>query len=197
MTINEELLFAKAEIKHYKANQRIFCEDDPPFYYYQIIKGKIKMNNYREEGKEFIHNIFSDGQSFGEYVLFSKNVYPTNAETMVASSVFRLKKENFFELIKQDFGLCSELIECLCERTYHKHVLQSSLTAQNPAAKIEGLLAYLKKFENNKGLYTFQVPLTRQQIANLTGLCVETVIRTTKKLWEDKVIEIRGRKIFY
>jgi len=43
----------------------------------------------------------------------------------------------------------------------------------------------------------FEVPFTRQQIANMTGLRVETVIRAVKKMQHDKVLKIEGGKIFY
>jgi len=55
---------------------------------------------------------------------------------------------------------------------------------------------YLKgNNDNNK--YSFQIPLTRQQLANLTGLRVETVIRTIKKMHNAHLIKVQNRKIFY
>lgn len=42
----------------------------------------------------------------------------------------------------------------------------------------------------------YEVSLTRQQLADLTGLRVETVIRTIKNLATKKKLEIINRKIF-
>ena len=56
------------------------------------------------------------------------------------------------------------------------------------------LLTYLKKDSNISGKY--EVSLTRQQLADLTGLRVETVIRTIKNLATKKKLEILNRKIF-
>ena len=42
---------------------------------------------------------------------------------------------------------------------------------------------------------TAHIPLTRQQIAGLTGLRVETVIRTIKKLEEKGKLELDSHKI--
>lgn len=55
-----------------------------------------------------------------------------------------------------------------------------NLAAADPKNKIQAILNILKRDDNHKK-YSFQVPLTRQQIANLTGLRVETVIKTIKK----------------
>ncbi len=72
-----------------------------------------------------------------------------------------------------------------------------TLISQDPESKVEGILNYLKLNSDYKSQYSYEVPLTRQQIANLTGLRVETVIRTVKKLENRKKIVIRNRKIYY
>ncbi|MBO6183854.1 MAG: helix-turn-helix domain-containing protein, partial [Chryseobacterium sp.] len=59
------------------------------------------------------------------------------------------------------------------------------------------LMDYMKSFECPKKRFTFQIPLTRQQMANLTGLCVETVIRTLKKMERDGKLLIENGKILY
>ncbi|MBN9337629.1 MAG: winged helix-turn-helix domain-containing protein, partial [Chryseobacterium sp.] len=45
--------------------------------------------------------------------------------------------------------------------------------------------------------FSFQIPLTRQQMASLTGLRVETTIRTLKSMEKDNIVKIRNRKILY
>ncbi|WP_312900994.1 cyclic nucleotide-binding domain-containing protein, partial [Chryseobacterium taichungense] len=58
MNIDPEILYKfGAEKKSYKQDEIIYREGDYAAFYYQIIKGKIKLNSYNEEGKEFIHNI--------------------------------------------------------------------------------------------------------------------------------------------
>jgi CRP-like cAMP-binding protein len=39
------------------------------------------------------------------------------------------------------------------------------------------------------------IPFTRQQLADMTGLRVETVIRTVKKMEKDGKLKIEGHKI--
>ncbi len=58
------------------------------------------------------------------------------------------------------------------------------------------LLNYLKK-EGSSSTKSdkYQVPFTRQQIADMTGLRVETVIRAVKKLEDDGKLKIVGHKI--
>jgi CRP-like cAMP-binding protein len=56
---------------------------------------------------------------------------------------------------------------------------------------------YLKSFQKEQAPYSFLVPLTRQQMAGLTGLCVETAIRTIKVMERNKILKIKDRKILY
>lgn len=96
MVIDENILHsAGAEVRDYKPAENIFCEGDTPNYYYQIIKGEVKLNNYNEEGKEFIQNILTEGQSCGEAILFIDKPYPMNAEALTECSILRLHKSIF------------------------------------------------------------------------------------------------------
>lgn len=45
--------------------------------------------------------------------------------------------------------------------------------------------------------HSFLVPYTRQQIADLIGLRVETVIRTIKKMETENLLLIDHSKIYY
>ena len=51
--------------------------------------------------------------------------------------------------------------------------------------------------KKNKGGAPELVPFTRQEIANFTGLRVETVIRALGKMHVEKKIEIKNHKIYY
>lgn len=56
---------------------------------------------------------------------------------------------------------------------------------------------YYREYSHQKGKYTYEVLLTRQQIANLTGLRVETVIRAVKKIEHENALRLEGRQILY
>ena len=57
--INEELLLEfGAQLKKYAKSDMIFNENESAKYYYQIKEGIVKMNNYNDDGKEFIQGIF-------------------------------------------------------------------------------------------------------------------------------------------
>lgn len=56
--------------------------------------------------------------------------------------------------------------------------MASEISSQKPEHRIIRILDYLKNYVHKKEeKFSFKVDLTRQQIADLTGLSVETVIR--------------------
>jgi len=197
MIIDSLLISFGVETRTYHTGEIIFHEEELPSHYYQIKKGKIKLNNYTEDGKEFIQNIFSDGHSFGESLLFVDRPYPMNAVAIEDSVIYKMPKQNFLDLIKSNPEISLNIYECLAERMYYKYIMLYNLSFQNPVGKLKLLMDYLKSYHEDKTLYSFQIPLTRQQLASLTGLRVETVIRTIKQMEKDQTVKIEKRKIYY
>ncbi|MFZ4928574.1 Crp/Fnr family transcriptional regulator [Chryseobacterium sp. Mn2064] len=197
MNIDEDLLYSfGAEDRIYKPKETIFKEGDHTLFYFQITKGKVKLNNYNEDGKEFIHNILKKNQSFGDPLLFLEHPYPMNAICIEGSEIIRLPKSSFIEMLKENPELSLEMNACFSQQVYYKLVMMQSLASQNPSQRLKGLLDYLKSF-HEESCGSFQVEFTRQELANLVGLRVETVIRTLKKMEKEGHIKLENRKIFY
>ncbi|MBV8327747.1 Crp/Fnr family transcriptional regulator [Chryseobacterium sp.] len=197
MIISEDLLLAYgANYETFNTHDTIFLEGNLPKYYFQITHGIVELNNYHEDGKEFIQNILSDGQSFGESFLFDDKAYPTNATAKTPCTIIKLAKSDFFNLLNQNSEVSSRMFKCLADRLYYKYVMLFNVSSPDPMLKIKTVMDCLKGNDDNSK-YSFQVPLTRQQLANLTGLRVETVIRTIKKMHNSNLLKLEKRKIFY
>lgn len=198
MIIEENLLYSiGASAMSFSAGESIFSEGDWPAFYYQIIKGEVKLNNYNEEGKETIQIIIEDGQSIGESLLFMEKFYPMNAVAITECEVVRLSRKAFLDLLREDAELSYEMNKCLSQRLYFKLVMTQNLSSQSPMVKLLALMDYLKSFAIDQKQYSFKIPLTRQQMAGLTGLCVETTIRTIKGMERAMILKIQDRKIMY
>ncbi|ASK29166.1 Crp/Fnr family transcriptional regulator [Chryseobacterium sp. T16E-39] len=198
MNIDQELLYAfGAENKTYKRGELVFKEGDHALYYFQIAEGKVKLNNYNEEGKEFIQNILGKNQSFGDSLLFLDKAYPTDATALTSLEIIRITKDNFLKLLEKKPDVSLTMNACLSQRLYYKILMTQYMAYQNPVFRLKGLMEYLKSYSENDCQFGFPIELTRQQIANLTGLRVETVIRTLKKMEKDKTIKIENRRILF
>lgn len=198
MNIDENMLRSfGGENKIYKAKETVFKEGDHAQYYFQIAQGKIKLNTFDEEGKEFIHNILGKNQSFGDSLLFLEKTYPMNAVCLEPSEIIRVPKAGFLEMITKHPDVSLSMNACLSQRLYFKVVMMQAMASQNPVNRLKGLLDYLKSYHDGDCQHCFPVELTRQQIANLVGMRVETVIRSLKKMEKEGEIKIENRKILY
>ena len=198
MLISEDLLLAHgATYENHAANQRIFREGDIPKYYFQIVRGTVELNNHHLDGRQFTQDILSEGQGFGESLLFIDKPYPMNAVAKTDCGVLKLSKTDFLDMISQNPKVSSNIVKCLADRSYYECLMLFHISAHDPIFKIKTLINYIKGYSADHIQYSFQVPLTRQQLANLTGLRIETVIRAVKKMEKEKIIKIISRKIFY
>lgn len=182
-------------LREVKKNEVIFKAGQFPSYYYQVVKGDVKMNNYSEDGKEFIQGIFSPGRSFGEPPLFINEPYPANAIAISNGVILQITKTLFDEMLYKFPEISIEINKSLARRLYYKAIMAPELSSQSPDKRLLKLLHYLKN-QNPTASEYYLVELSRQQLADLTGLRVETVIRTIKQLEKQAHLKIIEGKIY-
>ena len=183
--------------KSFNKNEIIFEEANLPTYYYQIISGEIKMSNYNDDGKEFIQGIFYKEQSFGEPPLFLNQNYPANAIVVEDSEILVLSKNNFMKLLEENPAVSIKIIENLAQRLYYKSVMAAEMSTQEPEHRVLKLIDHgITYFNFKKDANGYLINFTRQQIGDLTGLRVETVIRTIKSLEKKGLLKIINRKVY-
>jgi CRP-like cAMP-binding protein len=198
MSIKPQLLHSAGAIEqHYCAGDYIFREDSSPQFYFQIVEGDVKLCNFSSEGKEFIQNIFSINSCFGEAMLFLGKPYPIDAIALTDCTILKLCKANFMTLLDTYPQLAINVCKSLSEKNYTKFVLMRKIASKNAIERLTEVMDMMKEPLENKDKYSFEIPHTRQQLASLTGLCVETAIRAIKKMEAKKVLKIRNRKIYY
>lgn len=198
MSIKENLLHsAGATEENYKAGDYIFRESASALFYYQIITGEIKLNNYNTDGKEFIQNIHSAEAAIGVSMLFLEKTYPMNAVAISNCKILKICRTSFFKLLDLHPKLYTDVCRSLSDRLYKKYVLMKTISCHNAAERLKEVMQLMKLEQPNQSPYTFEVPLTRQQLASLTGLCLETTIRTIKKMEKENILRIHNRKILF
>ncbi|MTH14883.1 Crp/Fnr family transcriptional regulator [Flavobacterium sp. LC2016-01] len=183
--------------KSFEKNDIIFEEGNLPTHYYQIISGEIKMSNYNDDGREFIQGIFYKEQSFGEPPLFLNQKYPANAIAVEDCEIFLLPKSKFMTLLEENPAISIKIIENLAQRLYYKSVMAAEISTHEPEHRVLKLIDHgIAYFNFKKDANGHLINFTRQQIGDLTGLRVETVIRTIKALEKKGELKIINRKVY-
>jgi CRP-like cAMP-binding protein len=198
MIIDINILLAWGAIyKKLGRGEVIFSEGSECSYYNQLISGIVKWVNIDDDGKEYIQTMIEPGECFGELPLFDDGLYAASAIAEEEVVLIRLRKNTFLQLIKEHNEIHFSFTKLLAKRVRFKFLLLKSIAYHAPEVRISTLLSYLKKEHKNFCANCNQLKLTRQQIADMTGLRVETVIRSMRNMHDKGDIVIERGKVFY
>ena len=110
--------------------------------------------------------------------------------------IIRLSKPSFLQMIKENSEIHLSFTRLFVERLRFKFLLLNEISSFGPEHRITALFNYFKDSKKNICSKCSQVLLTRQQIANMTGLRVETVIRSIKHLQDKGLVMIDRGKVY-
>lgn len=197
--ISAELLEQyKARLVRVRKDQVLFEQGDMAADYFQVEEGQVRMYILNHEGQEFTQGIFHAGESFGEPPLLGNFPYPATAIALTPGKVWRLPKAEFLLLLKNNFDLHLKLDHVLCNRLQYKSMILTEISSHTPEHRLTTILKYLKsKIDPGGSSQPIIIPYTRQQLADMTSLRVETVIRTIKKMEHSGKIKLQGHKILF
>lgn len=198
MIINKQLLLSYGgQIERYKRGETIFLEGTTPKYYFQILEGTVRLSTVYNDGKEFVHGFPFEGHCFGESYLFTEKDYAINAIAEQHCSIIKILKSSVFDIFEQEPEVLQKINTYSAERLHFRYIISSFLAVTDPAVKVEILFRYLKAYFRAEDEALFHIPYTRKQIASLTGLRLETIVRVIKRMDAAGTLRIIDKKIFF
>ncbi|MGM9475698.1 Crp/Fnr family transcriptional regulator [Pedobacter sp. GSP4] len=188
----QKLIDIGFKIKNYPRNSIIYEPGMQPRYVYFIKLGEVRMVTVSDEGREFIQGVFKTGQYFGEPALLIDRPYLAFTIANKDTQLIAVNKESFFNLIQHEPEFSMELIQTLSSRLFYKSMMLEELANEKAEHRLLTIINYLLS-DIALGEH---LKVTRQELADMTGLRVETVIRGIKTLSEKGVILTKKGKIF-
>lgn len=192
----DTLLALGAAYKKVKAGEIIFHEGAECNFYHQLVSGSVRWSNIDDDGNEFIQNMIEPGECFGEMPLFDDEPFAATSIADTDSVIMRLHKSSFLQLLVERPDIHFAFTKMMSQRIRFKFLLLRELAHHDPEKSITTLLNYLKRTRKHVCNKCNKVMLTRQQIANMTGLRVETVIRAIRHLHDKGSLVIEKGKVF-
>ncbi len=175
----------------------LFDQGERARYFYMVGSGSIEMAVFTEKGRKFVQGVFSEGQSFGEPPFFANRRYPASAVAVERSTVWRCGYDDFIRLLRENFDVHIRLTEILSTRLIYKAMMLGEIAVEQAEHRLSTLIEYFRRYEGIAPDQSYLVPFTRQQLADMTGLRVETVIRTIKSMEEEGALRIESGKILW
>jgi CRP-like cAMP-binding protein len=186
-----------AHIIHLAKAETLFDQGMTVSSFYQVKRGRVKMVSYNEQGREFVQGLFTDGQSFGEPPFFNDVPYPAAAIAVVDSDVWACGRAAFLRLLAEHPAIHLELTKVLSGRLVYKSMMLAEIAVEEAEHRLATLIDYLRSQDPSGAAHPYRVPFTRQQLADMTGLRVETVVRSIKVMEQRGALEIVDGKIIW
>lgn len=178
------------KITVYKKGDVIYEPGQLPRYVYFIKSGEVRMATVNHDGREFIQGIFKSRQHFGEPALLLDRPYLAFTIASKDSEVIQLDKAAFLKMIEEHRSFSMDLIMTMSRRLFYKSMMLEELANEQAEHRLHTLINYLCQ-DMEKGAL---LNITRQTLADMSGLRVETVIRTIRKLAASGELKlIRGK----
>lgn len=174
----------------------IFDEGAQATYYYQLVSGRVRWCNITEDGREILHRIVEAGESFGEFPLFDGEPYAASAIADTPCTILRLCTLSFHQLLQDNPDIHFDFTKSLVQHLRFKFFLTDLLSQNNPETIISKLIGYFNQHRKFICKNCNRLMLTRQQLANMTGLRVETIIRAIKHMEKEDRLSIVKGKVF-
>ncbi|WP_258535610.1 Crp/Fnr family transcriptional regulator [Bacillus sp. 03113] len=189
--------FDKEAIQTIRPGALLFQEKDPVNHIYILLQGSVALGRQHVNGKEFILKILNGEELIIEYQLFKPSPhYHFFAKALSYCEVLTVNRVEFEEFVKNDSFLLQSLTAWLSTR-YLKSQMKCQDLIMN--GKKGGLYSVLIRLCHSYGMITkdgilIDLPLTHQELANLTFGTREVIQRILKELREKDIISYEQQK---
>jgi CRP-like cAMP-binding protein len=158
---------------------------------YMLKEGKLKLYKINPDGKQFIVSILGAGNVFGEIDSFSLGTSDTFIETMEATIICSIDKDQFERFLVDRPHLTVRIMKELSRMLKERDAMLAQLALSNVRDRMLHLLKTLsEKFGVPEGnFHKIDMPLSHQEIANMIGSSRETVTMVLNELSKEGLIK--------
>lgn len=179
-----------ARVQTFGRGDTIFEQESPSDAFYAVASGRVKIFKMLPSGKDLILEVFGPGDPLGAVAAYTGRPFPASASALEDTTCVVIPRAAFFRLLESNPSLVRGLLLGLTTRL----VELTNRLAELSGGRIESRFARLfRKLGTEMGRAerggTFvPLPLSRQELADLTGTTIETCIRIMSRWNKDGVV---------
>lgn len=181
----EAMDFANGEV--------IYSEGQNSNYIYLISKGLVKCHKLDEQGKHLTTALYKEDDLFG-YTSFTQNTpYQETATAIQDTTLIGISKNELKEVLNSNHKVTLELIQLLTDDL--SMVKDQLLQMAYSSVKKRTATTILKFAEKLNRKPNDAIRISRNDLASVAGIALESLIRTLSSFKDMGLIEIEGRNI--
>jgi CRP-like cAMP-binding protein len=180
---------------HYDSGQTILLEGEPATAFHLVSRGKVKVFQTSADGSEVILHIFEPGGVIGALPVAGEESYPASAEALEAVETYFITADAFEAVMLAYPTVTRNLLRFATQMLQSAHRRLREMSTERVERRIARTLARLvaQLGEQRSGEIAIDAPLSRQDLAEMSGTTLYTVSRTLKQ-WQRAGILRAGRK---
>ena len=174
----------------------LFHKGDPCTGFHLLVYGQIKLAFTSSQGNEKVVEIISQGQSFGEAIMFMDKPYIVFAQALSDSLLLHIPKAVIYAELERDPRLCRKMLAGMAVRL---HQLMNDVESYSLRSGKQRIIGYLLRdipedATADKDI-AVTLPTSKGIIASRLNLTQEHFSRILHELSELGLIVVKGRKI--
>lgn len=180
-----------------KQGQFIFYEGDEEPCGVIVTSGRVSLVKTSLSGRELIVDVLLPFDSFGLILALEKDACPLTARAQKDSEVLLVPKSAFLSLLSQFPSLYEQLVGAIQKRLRSAYDICRALAHDKVEKRIASslwtLLPQFTSFEttgNKKGQSPEIIRMTRQELAGISGVALETAVRVTKAMERAGILDL-------
>lgn len=178
----------------YAKKQVLYQEGKRPRYLFLLVKGKVKGTKTNEDGKEYITDLFSDGDFIGYPALIEDKSYDDSAVILEESEIMLVPREDFMQMIYGNMDVAVKFIRIITQNVKEKEERLLNLAYSSLRKRVAKALVDIQlKFSAENPRKPLEI--SREDFAHYVGTATESLIRTLSDFKSEKLIEIKEGKI--
>jgi CRP-like cAMP-binding protein len=170
-------------------------QGDPATHLYVLLSGRLKLTQVTVEGQQVLLRYALPGEAFAILAVLSDTLFPTSVQAVEDSLVAAWDKESMQKLMLEYPKVALRALTILARHTREFQDRIRELSTERVERRIARALVRLARQTGRKvkeGIL-LDLPLSRQDLAELTGATLFTVSRTLSQ-WENQGLIRSGRE---
>lgn len=185
----QQKIVASAEHFERNAMEVVVHENEKADFILVVREGKVKLNTFDFEGKEYILSIKSNSHIIGEEYLFKNTVFDYNVETMEPTKFCKISTDILFTKSMENPLFAQKMILNLSKELQNANNKVRLMMESDALRRVCGFLLHQSRLiERN------EIQLSLDDISAIINLRKETVSRKLKQLEHKGLIRRDGHK---
>lgn len=184
------------EIVSYEKNEIIHYEGDESNYVWMLLQGKVRIFKEGIGQRQQIIRLLKPYDIFGYRACIANEPYNSNANAFEPCVVYRMKREFFTQLVRQNGALCFEVMQMMAKDLAISEIQTVNLTQKHIRGRLaESILLLLKNYGYEEDGQTLAMLLPREDLANMSNMTTSNAIRTLSQFAQEGLLIVDGRRI--